>query len=193
MVRGFLFCVFGTRVRVYSRLRTTRPIPITHTRERFFRALAKPLFAHEGALLFGGLIVEDRITIAIVGVDKSSSRPPAGGHGRGSAIGTMALELSPTAPSAWQEIFNISWKQHFYMMKRHAVCTGRLITVECPPAELEGGLLDELAKVVSETNRQYAQHQQRVQQSRAREEAQAAAAKAGLDAVADRLNSKLGR
>jgi hypothetical protein len=137
--------------------------------------------------------VEDTLTIAIAGIDKSNSKPPAGGHGPGSSMGTMALELKPSAPNGWQEIFNSLWKQHFYMQKRHAVCTGRLIAVECPPAELESGLFDELAKVVSETNKEYAQHVQRVDQSRAREAAQKASAQAEVDSVADRLNAKLRR
>jgi uncharacterized coiled-coil protein SlyX len=133
------------------------------------------------------------INIRIVSIDKSQSTPPAGGGGAGSAIGTFALVLQPSAPNEWQQMFDTAWQQHFYMQKRRAVCTGRLIAVECAPAELEDGLLDELSKVVAETNTVYAKHVEHVTQSRAREEANKAAARADLDAIADRLNAKLGR
>lgn len=87
--------------------------------------------------------------IQIIGFNEAASNS----SGRGSLM-NMHLELSASPAMQWLDLFDQNWKQHFYMLKRHVNVSGAELIVECMPDELQGHI-DELKKVVAETNAQF--------------------------------------
>jgi len=91
--------------------------------------------------------------IKITGMnDEESSKPDPS-----MALYDIVLTLSESAPYEWADYFNQRWKQHFYMMKRRASVSGSRLTVCCVPEELESQV-NELKKVITETNQKYKEH-----------------------------------
>jgi hypothetical protein len=121
--------------------------------------------------------------IKIVGMDDqvSASREP---H---SAIVTITLQLSASAPSEWADYFNQAWKQHIYMMKRRAQVLGRSVQIECVPDELEVTHLPELKKVIGDTNQAYSKIADAQARQREAEAAREAATAATLKEIKGRI------
>jgi hypothetical protein len=97
--------------------------------------------------------------IKIVAMDDAASGPSGEG-----ALLRLVLKLSQSAPTAWSQYFNESWRQHIYMMKRKASVSGDRLEIICMPDELESDHLPELKKIVGDTNeayRKFAQERER--------------------------------
>lgn len=107
--------------------------------------------------------------IRIVGLDDDASYKPDPNK----ALYNVVLELSGTPPPDWERYFNQRWKSEFYMMKRRAEVSGRLLTIHCVPDELEREHLPRLRDVVSETNMAYRAHHQESERRRSHERAEA--------------------
>jgi hypothetical protein len=90
--------------------------------------------------------------IRIVGIDANESR----GIDSGSAVQSIALELSTDAPGKWAEYFNDLWARHIYGMKSAANVSRNRLYITCVPADLEHQHLPELKKIVADTNNLYA-------------------------------------
>ena len=111
--------------------------------------------------------------IKIVGIDQGASQPTGEG-----AFYVMVLNLSPHPTSDWSDLFSMLWKQNMYMGKRNIETFGSKMNVRCVPNELEGGLLEEIKRIVVKTNGEYRSHieaaeaQQQVAQDRKNEERQ---------------------
>lgn len=121
--------------------------------------------------------------VKITGMDQQATRPSGVGK-----LYDVVLNLSPIPPSDWSEIFDHYWKHHMYMMKRSATTFGSIITVQCMPEELEGGLLNELKKVVAQTNQQFKVHIGDVEAHEQAQRDKAAQERERISGLAGRLN-----
>lgn len=121
--------------------------------------------------------------IKIVGLDVEGSRP----SGKG-ALKNIPLKLSAAVSYDWASSFNVHWRQHFYMQKRAADASGDRITVTCMEDELADGLLDELKKVVAETNQVFQAALDEAAGQEAIKTAKDAADRQALADVAKKLN-----
>lgn len=65
------------------------------------------------------------------------------------ALFNIVLNLSASAPYEWADYFNAGWQQHIYMMKRRASVSGRRLTIDCVPDELEKDHIPELTKIIA--------------------------------------------
>jgi hypothetical protein len=98
----------------------------------------------------------------------------------------MVLTLSASAPSEWSGDFNARWKQHFYMLKRRAEVCGRNLEVCCAPSELQEQV-NELKKVIAETNTAYQAYLQERQTATALRDAEEARQQAEIVELKSKL------
>jgi hypothetical protein len=86
------------------------------------------------------------------------------------------LTLSESPPSPWSQLFDETWRQHLYSMKRRAQVVGQHIVIHCPLDEIETSQKPELLKVIAEVNGRYRQFadQQAARDKLAAEQAAAA-------------------
>lgn len=103
-------------------------------------------------------MAKEFVPIKIISLNDSASKRIESG----SAIVRIVLELSESAPSEWANFFNVSWKQHIYMMKRRAEVHGRQLIIECVPEELQKDHMPELKKVINDTNEAYGRYQTQI-------------------------------
>ncbi|WP_426025226.1 hypothetical protein [Brevundimonas sp. TSRC1-1] len=120
--------------------------------------------------------------VSITGMNVNASH--ASGQG---ALKNIVLTLSGRPPYGWNDMFNGLWARHFYMMKRRAEVAGGQMTVTCMEDELEGGLLEELKKVVSEANQHFVAAQQEAENKRQQEAARGLEERQKLEGLANRL------
>lgn len=123
------------------------------------------------------------VPITITGVNEEASTQS---H-LSPAFMRIILSLTSNAPTGWADYFNNAWRQHIYMMKRHAECYGDIIVIECPPGELKQEHAPELKKVVDETNAAFARHFAATQTAQERAKQQQAAVAAELKSVSKDL------
>ena len=121
--------------------------------------------------------------IKIVGLDVSGATPSGQG-----ALKHIPLKLSPPAGHEWAAAFNQFWQQHLYMGKRRADANGSLLTVTCMEDELADGLLDELKKVVEQTNAAIQEAVEQAAADQAHQTAKDAGEKQKLADLAKKLN-----
>ena len=127
---------------------------------------------------------KQRNDIEIVGMDADKTHKYEG------EMHHVYLTLSASPTSDWVDDFNDSWRNHFYMMKRHAQVEGAFIRADCPIDEVGGGLMGEIKKIMSEVN---AREKQRVEHAlAARDEAkrQDKEDREKIEEAAKRINTK---
>ena len=120
--------------------------------------------------------------VTITGMDKNSSTPSGEG-----ALVNVHLNITPP-PSGWISLFDQTWAQHIYMMKRRAHATTRHIIIRCMPNELNSDHLPELKKVIAETDEAYRKAVAVSEQRKQRQEEQDKKFRDDLDDAADNLN-----
>lgn len=99
----------------------------------------------------------------------------------------IVLTLSASAPYEWADYFNGRWQQHFYMMKRRASVTGKILEIYCVPDEIQQHI-QELNKVIAETNTAYRTYIQQRQLAATRSAAAEALERAELADLKSKLN-----
>ena len=122
------------------------------------------------------------VDVKITGMDPDLTRP----SGRGK-LDNVVLTLTPHPDWQWSKTFAALWKQHFYMMKRDAEVSGNGLVVTCVPDELGEGLLEELKKVVAQTNDAVKAQEAAHREAQAQQAAEAEAYRAGVEKAAKGL------
>jgi uncharacterized coiled-coil protein SlyX len=98
----------------------------------------------------------------------------------------VVLSLSASAPHEWANHFNTLWKHHIYSMKRSASVSGKRLEIYCAPEELQQHI-EELNKIIAETNTAYRQHTQQLKAAEDRRAAIEARERAELAAIKSTL------
>lgn len=124
----------------------------------------------------------EQASIKITGMDADRTHKYEG------AMYHVYLTLSASPSADWTDDFNHSWRNHFYMMKRHAQVEGANIRTDCPLAEIETGLKSELEKIIHEVNAREAERISRAEKARTEQEAREKEERAMIEATAKRVN-----
>ncbi|KNG92664.1 hypothetical protein [Pseudaestuariivita atlantica] len=124
----------------------------------------------------------EQASIKITGMDANRTYKFEG------AIYHVYLTLSASPSADWIDDFNRSWRDHFYMMKRHAQVEGAYIRVDCPLVEIETGLKSELGKIIQEVNAREAERISRAEKARTEQEVREKEERAMIEATAKRVN-----
>jgi hypothetical protein len=122
------------------------------------------------------------VEVKITGMNPSLTQPSGIGK-----LDNVVLTLAPHPDWQWSGAFATLWKQHFYMMKRNAEISGGGLVVTCVPDELGDGLLDELKKVVAQTNEAVKAQEAADQEALKQKASESEAYKASLEKTAKGL------
>lgn len=122
--------------------------------------------------------------ITITGMDANKTHKYEG------AMHHVYLTLSASPSADWIDDFNHSWRNHFYMMKRHAQVEGAFIRADCPIDEVGDGLKGEIEKVMKEVNTREKQRVERALAAKAEAERIEKEDRERIEEAARQINSK---